>query len=75
MLFMYCVVSQSDCEWVNGDGDKYSKSAYDFRAVNDYTPLFYPITFDHDVSLSSSQPVTIGITNDWVRFEMCPMLG
>ena len=57
---------QSNCEWVNGDGNPYSKSAFDFRAVSDYTPLRLDLVFD-PAATNDDQDVQIIVTDDTVR--------
>jgi hypothetical protein len=63
-----CFVPQSDCEWVGGDSTTLTKTAYDFRAVNDYAPLLLDLTFspDNSTTVNTIMNLSVVITNDKV---------
>ena len=54
-------------EWVGGDSNRRVRSAYDFRAVNDYAPLRREISMSDASTSASAFPLSIVITNDQVR--------
>ncbi len=61
-----CTVLQNHCEWVGGDSNRRVRSAYDFRAQNDYAPLRTELAMS-DVSVApSTHSLSVVITNDQV---------
>lgn len=64
-LVALCV--QSNCEWVNGNGNPYVKSAFDFRGISDYAPLLLYKSFTPDNTTADGMNIRIVITDDTVR--------
>jgi hypothetical protein len=65
---------QSNCEWVGGDSSARSRSAYDFRAVSDYSPTRVELTFSDANLTPTSTSRFIVITNDQVCWGVACLL-
>jgi hypothetical protein len=63
---------QTNCEWISSDSNKRNRSAYDFRAVSDYAPLYLKLELAD--AAASATPLSIIVTNDQVRARVLAAL-